>query len=462
MVNAMDKIVVRFGAKRISFEERMAIERAKSRLKQLESEPSISLMSVIKKQKKELQKIIKKDSKFKELPLCEFLNLKFKDLSPIERKLQISLRFLHKQNQETPLFKQFPDRDEQLFIDCTTEAMMLAGGSFFGGMNMVVVGNKPMKEDDLVEVLAHELKHAEQWISPEEKATFNNYQYHQISFLKEAQAYAAGKHARFLFEKRLYNFLENENPEIKVLLSLFGEEKGIDGLIESTSPKHIVDHLNSFFDKEEYVNTYKDTYDERHPILFSDKALTRIPSVFGIDKKDEVKVLNVLNKRVPKQARTPDNQFFQAVENQRFDKVEQLASAKNKDGSYFVSNEIFSQYLMCYCHDNLKLFNAMLNTGRVSGDDLKMVFMSVFHFSPDEEITPGSLLERQNIFDLAVAAKDKKGRFLISAEDIHDIIEFSEVMEGEKIKPLLEHANACLKKRTAPVKKRKNEGNSPV
>lgn len=150
--------------------------------------------------------------------LREFLNIPTKQLPKKQQKIQQALDFIYKLNEKNPpLFSRFPNWREgkPLTIDCvsvTTKSDDTATASFNTFHNVIRFQNTNASSD-FVEVIAHELKHAEQ--NSEEsyhlhKIYFkqNAYRYHQLRFLEEAQAYLFGNYVAIL---------QVQNPTIKTI-----------------------------------------------------------------------------------------------------------------------------------------------------------------------------------------------------------------------------------------------------
>ena len=449
VTNSMDEIIVRFGSKRISEVERNRIERAKLRLAEINQDDQLSSLKFFKKEKIRLQKIIATDMKSKTLPLIEFLKLDASDLSAKEQQLQRVLLFLYKQNESSiPLYKKFPKRECPLVIDCTIIPNANLAGLYSGAFNTVIVGDNVSKDEQLVATLAHELKHAEHFLG-DKFLNYNSYQIHQISFLKEAQATACGDWVLRQYKKE---FQIEEAPEIKLLLSLFGPKVKQGTMASSDMPFH----LNKFLDNERYACVYKDEYDVKHPILYTEKGLTRIPSVFGIEKKDEVRVLKILNSRIPRRARTPDNQVRQALENNDIKTIKTLMAKTDKSGKHLVSDHILMNLMLCDCYKNLALYDAVLKSNRLTKEDKNDLLGSIFHFSDGLVCDEIEMDERKKVFKKLVSEKDEKGNFVFSSDEVMEWIDFSETIEeDEKAREMAKFAKSFMKKRSIPKVKNK-------
>lgn len=441
MTNAMDGIIIRFGGKKITAEERFRIEKAKKQLKSMEELGCMANFGVFKKRKKELQKIINQDLTSQELPLADFLKLDENNLSEKERQIQKLLICLYRLNDNTPpIYKRFPVRNNPLVIDCTTISFEGTGGIYKNNENMILVSHQNYNDGQLMDVLAHELKHAEQWIDSDTD-NFNMYQVHQIKFLKEAQAYACGNWVRRQFEEENPQFMEELSIEEKFLRCLFAEE-----LNRGIASKDMAFHLESFFDNEPIYRQYKDEYDKRLPIFYSDKGLTRIPDVFGIEKKDEVKILKILNERTPKRARTPNNIALQAFYNQDVKTLRAVVPMKDKKGEYLVSDETILQIMVSECYKNLNMFMAMHDSGRLNKADYEDLLGSVLHFSENEEMSEKEINGRKKVFKTLLSLKDKKGDFLIQNQEIEKCIYFAETWEEGEGLAFVKYAKNCMQR----------------
>ena len=457
--NSRDGVVVRFGAERITVEERNQIERAKLRLARLESDKDLCNLIWFKKERLKLKKNIAKDTKSKELPIQEFLKLDSSLLSKKEQQVQRVLSFLYKQNEsETPIYKKFPDREIPIVIDCTTISHEHTLGVYSHSINSILVGNYTDRDEKLVSTLAHELKHAEHWIDMQAE-NYNAYQIHQLLFLKEAQANACGDWVLRRYEKTHIKEKIPQTPEEKLWVSLLGNNENLaDEILGSMASEDMPYHLNRFLSNDVYACAYKDDYDLRYPILYTDKGLIRIPSVFGIEKKDEVKVLKILNTYIPKKARTPDARVVQACKNNDIRTIKKLLSQKDENGSFLVSDDIVTQLTIFECYKNAAMYDAVLKANRLTKDDKIDLIRSIFHFSEQEECSESELKERKKVFKKIAFEKDEKGCFVVSKEDMMEEIYFAEAMEEKGSDDILKYAKMVLKKReSSQVQKSKDD-----
>lgn len=454
----MDKIIIRFGSKRITAEERLEIEYAKQQLKELDEIPQLSELDYVKKHKKKLKKIIEKDSVNQEFSIQDFLKLNPDKLPKKEKQVQRILSFLYQQNQsDEPVYKKFPERDEPLVIDCTTISFKGTGGVYNNVVNTILMCHNNCGDAALINVLAHELKHAEQWID-ETKTEYNAYQKHQISFLKEAQASACGQWVK----RRFLNADEGDvalSDEDRALLDLFGGLKKFQDFTRgSMASKDMAFHLNNFLDNERCYQSYKDTYDERTPILYTDKGLTRIPSVFGIEKEDEVKILKILNKRVPRKARSVENQIKQAVLNKDAKLVKALLPLRDKKGNYLVNRESMTYLIVAGCCNDLKMCQSVWQSGRVDDEDVKLLLASVMHIEEGLGCSEKDLKEKEKILVYLATTKNKKGEFLLSDNELNESLEFASMMEEKEIEGLIKKVKVHLKrKRLNTIKNKKDD-----
>ena len=150
--------------------------------------------------------------------LREFLSIPTNKLPKKQQKIQRALDFIYKQNEkDPPLFSRFPNwrQDKPLTIDCvsalTTDDNTTAAS--FNIFHNVIRFQNTKRSIDFIEVLAHELKHAEQaseesYILHASYFKQNHYRYHQLSFLEEAQAYLFGNYV---------SMLQVQNPTIKTI-----------------------------------------------------------------------------------------------------------------------------------------------------------------------------------------------------------------------------------------------------
>ena len=113
---------------------------------------------------------------------------------------------------------------------------------------------------DLEITLIHELKHAEQWF---DDTNLNNYQKHQAYCLYE------------------------------VLAKLFvGQFLGRGAYFNIS----LTEALDKWFNK--HYSNYKEKYDKQWPIGENEEGLKELPKSLGIAKKEEAKIIQILNKQV--------------------------------------------------------------------------------------------------------------------------------------------------------------------
>ena len=458
MMNTMDRIIIRFGETRITAEERLQIENAKKQLSKMEALGALSNMGIFRKQKRDLKKIIAKDTTSQEMSLLDFLKLDTSQLPEKEQQIQKLLAFLYELNEKKPpVFQKFPIREKPLVIDCSTISFEGTGGVYNNNANTIFVCHNNYNDKQLLEVLAHELKHAEQWF---DMSDYNTYQTHQINFLKEAQADICGKWVkRQLLKTKKTNTPEEASAEEKLLLAVFGNQFNVEDFIYGTiASEDMHFHLENFLNNKRIYQIYKDDYDEKIPILYKDKGLTRIPAVFGIDKQDEVRILKILNKRIPKKARTPDNLLIQALRNKDAKTIGQLLPMKNDKGDYLVSKQAIFKLLTLECYKNENIYLATHQSGRLETEDYHDLLGSVLHFPEDEICDSKEMKERKKIFAHLVKAKNSKGQFILSNDEINEQLAYTEMMENETALPLLKYAQTVMaKSRALPLQKLKDE-----
>ena len=219
-------------------------------------------------------------------------------------------------------------------------------------------------------------------------------------------------------------------------------------------------HLENFFNNTRLYEIYKDDYDEKLPISYKDKGLTRIPAVFGIEKQDEVKILKILNKRVPKKARTPDNLLIQAMHNDDAQTIKKLLLMKDETGAYFVSNQSVLNLLSLACYKNADIYQATQQSGRMTKEDYQDLLGSVLHFPEHEICTPKEMKERQKIFADLISQKDEKGCFILPDDEINEQLAYTEIMESEEALPLLKYAKTAIAKARPVLLQKIKESNS--
>ena len=426
MENSMDCIMVRFGRPAFSETEVKKLLHAEKVLREIDKDP---FMKYIYKDKeiKEFKKIVAKKGETKELPIKDFLVLDTKELTPEEEKIQSALAFLHEQNgQNPPIYKSFPKRNEPLVIDCTIEVEN-HGGIYSPKTNEVRLKGKAKKASRILEVLAHELKHAEQHVDIN-GLNLNNYQKQQLSFLNEALAYACDK---FVLD-RYYKQFPEERREKSILERLFGSPE-LDEFEGDMSSKYAADHVMNFMFSDTATN-YKNRYDEHYPILYTDKGLTSIPDAFGIEKKDMLSVIKMLDKYVSKKAKTPLGILMQAVVNEDGKKATRICRAKNSQKEYVLDQSELALFVECVCLNSAHIFSAIMESNRFSKEDVANFLGSVLHISDDEVLTESIKENRLKNCELIMTKTDDKGNPLFSTKELKEmfsLIEDTAFNDGE-------------------------------
>ena len=451
MENSMDCVLVRFGLPVLSEEEQRKVAFAEKVLQDaVKSSLSRKMVKAFYTAKdiREFRKLVAQKKKAKELPLKDFLALDPKDLTPEEKMIQSALSFLYEQNDQTPpIYKSFPKRDKPLVIDCTVGVDKYAG-IYMTDLNEIHLKGKGKKLSRVLEILAHELKHAEQHIGID-GLELNNYQKQQLHFLDEALAYACDK---FVLD-RYYKEFPEERREKSILERLFGSPE-LDEFEGDMSSKWVADHVMNFMYSNVSSN-YKNRYDEDLPILYTDKGLTSIPDAFGVDKKDMVSVIKALDSFVSKKATTPLGILIQAVANEDSKKVTRICNAKNSQKEYAIDQEELRVFIESSCVNNASAFKAIMESNRFEKDDFADFMTSVLHVSDEEVLTESIKENRLKNFEFLITKTDDKGKPLFSNKElkkIFSLIEETAFNEGEIA--LQKEAEKILNKViTKPIKK---------
>lgn len=198
-----------------------------------------------------------------------------KGFQNITARIQKDLRTLyHLNDRRPPLFK-FPDfsSDKPLIIDCSTATNDDCTAHYIYGEHIVEFQEKihedfrKNSEYSLLGILAHELKHAEQDV-PAIWDYKNALQYHQLSFLQEAQAYT--------FERYVMNLVGKPDPDYQRVVKKCTDNSGI--VDEKAVETEILQQeLTRLFDNEHYRNRYD------HYLLIQDEdiGIMEIPKEFN-------------------------------------------------------------------------------------------------------------------------------------------------------------------------------------
>ena len=438
MPNTMDGIIIRYGTPRMS-----EIERRRER--NLDFKKALERGRIF-----DYLKSTSSAQKYKEASIADFLKLEPKSLSPDEQKIQKILGILYKINgRDPPLYTTFPDRDKPLVIDLTTVAYDDCAAHYMPKDHKIefnqIEGVK--SEWQLLRVLVHEIKHAQQWF---DDRGLNNYQRHEVGFLQEAQARACAERAVYaLNPKHPYCdtfaiYIGMRRPG-----ELMGGPKMDPQKLETECVK---DYLFKFFDDPEFEKTYtayKDQYDQLYPIKTTDEPLSFIPSSFGLDKDGELDIIEDLKAWVPREARTFENKIWQTIENSNTKAFLEVLQRQGRDGRPLITEDKKLAYMIeIVDKGDVALFNTLLSTKSLNPSDIRVALECIFLQTDTNRLTPEIVEGRNKIFDVVTQQKDTKGNKIISSEDIEYSMEFAQIGQEEGnilCGKLVEHAQKYLR-----------------
>ena len=295
--------------------------------------------------------------------LKDFLALPQDQLTAQNQKIQKVLGQLYQLNdREPPLFHSFPKRNVgPLIINCTPIAANCSA-HYVLEENKVEIVERTLESTELflIDTFAHELKHAEQ--SSEEFCDLFNaiikkgdgLAYHQLNYLKEAQAYAFGSYVSHL---ATLNYSYPKQPKLRY-------DKAISTILEAHSKG---ENIDAFSDIEHEIikrflpiiysrGSYRDEFDLNVPISKEDTGLTEgeIPASFHFKQPRETLLLL---QQMPQEARTLEGKELQFRKNHR-----ELIGA-----------------IYCGSAESLKqLVEDSLKSGKVSYGELSEIIEKVF------------------------------------------------------------------------------------
>ena len=305
VANSMDMILVKFGTS-LSRKEHLIVKYP---------------LTAEEKDKAEEWK-----SKIKTITTPEFLTLNSEELTEKERAIQIALQKIYKiNNGEYPLYREFPtfrSKTDPLVIDTTVMETDKVSYSFFDVLNNEITFTDIKDPNFLVQILAHELKHAEQ--ADEEVFQCHNrslngismenaYAWHQLEFLKEAQAYTTESRAHY----EIFGITDNGGLLVKIYGEMFQKHTGISDRVKETEIEMINFLLNCLYDGETFP--YKNRYDMHAPVGENDTGLDHIPEVFHLPQD----LLSKL-KEAPRRAHSLLGKLLQAMKNKHMDEYMRL------------------------------------------------------------------------------------------------------------------------------------------
>jgi len=261
------------------------------------------------------------ETKARSVLLKEFLELKPEQLTAQNQKIQKALGRLYQLNdRKPPLFHSFPKRNVgPLIINCTP-VVANCSAHYVLEKNKVEIVESALESTELflIDTFAHELKHAEQ--SSEEFCDLFNaiikkgdgLAYHQLKYLKEAQAYAFGSYVSHL---AALNYPYPKQPQwrydeaVSPILEEYLKDKSIAAFsdIEHEIIKRVLPIIYS-------RGSYRDEFDLDVPISKEDTGLTEgeIPTSFHFKQPRETLFLL---QQMPREARTLEGKELQFRKN---------------------------------------------------------------------------------------------------------------------------------------------------
>lgn len=255
-------------------------------------------------------------------------------LSESEKRVQEALRKVYEMNEkDPPLYKKFPTfrlNTNPLMVDITTLGNTGNGSAAYDQKDNKITFKEVDRPDFLILTLVHELKHAEQCDEESYLKTKkaydtamamafgsnnpmeNAYEWHQLQFLSEAQAYETN--ARAYYE--IFGCPDNADNSVKIYAEI--AKKYTDSNGHKDDAKIEEEAISEFLDIL-YDSPYKDSYDMIAPIGEKDTGLDHIPEVFHLPESIMKKL-----KEAPKLARSLSGKLFQAKRNNHIDDYVQL------------------------------------------------------------------------------------------------------------------------------------------
>ena len=307
MANSMDVIKVQYG---ISFTPK---------------EQDLIDYPLDEKQRKMAEEL---KNKIKTATLCEFLEIDLSKLSEKEQKIQHAIKLIYELNKRKPhIYSQFPtfrSKENPLTIDITRTENSEISYAFFDEMKNRISFTDINDTDFLVQVLAHELKHAEQTdeevyhyhlLSLKGFSMENAYAWHQLEFLKEAQAYTTD--SRVYYE--IFGVTNKSEVLVKVYKDISEKYTNIFGHknYKKIETKMITFLLGFLYDGITFP--YKNKYDMHAPIGENDTGLDHIPNVFHLPQSLMLKI-----QETPRKAVSLLGRLLQAQKNKHIDEYIQL------------------------------------------------------------------------------------------------------------------------------------------
>ena len=240
----------------------------------------------------------------------EFIALNPEELSKDAQQLQKKMARLYDlNNRKPPLYHSFPKRkDKPLTIDATTiensKKEEHASATFIQERNSIIF-YQSAKKCTLLNILAHELKHAEQFSDDRILISKYGLALRQLEYVAEAQAYTfasyvwlidciENKRSFFKYQKNLKPFEDEGTIPKKEYEKHIKENSEPDW--KSFEEKYLLNTLPELY----YNSYYGYDYDERFlPVKETDKDISEIPESFCFSKDFVGKELLDALKKIP-------------------------------------------------------------------------------------------------------------------------------------------------------------------
>ncbi|MBR6412831.1 MAG: hypothetical protein IKS41_06715 [Alphaproteobacteria bacterium] len=274
--------------------------------------------------------------------MVDFLAASPDTLTESERDIQEALAFIYRKNEEKGLFGTFPDwrKNSPLIIDCTyiPDKEEKFSGNYASGTNKIRL-EKTTQQTDLINILSHELKHAEQTTKEVMSIVCgkDNLAIQETGFFQESQSYPFGFYVSLL-KAQEENATDPEKAQKRMArLDVGAFQKVFDIFLEAplnTPYAQLEEKLMIATLPIMYRSSYKAEYDTLHPLGINDKGLSQIPESFPLKQKPSAELLAKL-------LETPKEPYRNIAgwlaHNQKWEEATQKISETGADGKYTAS-----------------------------------------------------------------------------------------------------------------------------
>ena len=366
--------------------------------------------------------------------LKDFISIKPEELSPEEQKLQEALKILHHLNdRDPPLYKSFPNwrPNQPITIDATTMPSGYCSAAFLQDDNLIQFNNN-VPTSSLLGMIAHELKHAEQYSEEVyQKArnnNGNNKEAQKIRFTEEAQSYAFEAYVQMLAAKEQgdnnWELACNDGIMRTAMLPIVKKHKEKDPDLKDVV--NLQEELMIGVLPCLYYSDYKTEYDGFQPIKGNEADITSLPESFHLSNEFVQNRLLGALKQMPLENREVNPERLETMLSLgKIDEANKILEKTPKSAKSFVVD---------FARD-LFLFSAGISTDMESIQELNWFSKhSKLPFRPNgvaKKLTDAINQGQPYLAQALLQLKDSEGKRVLNPQNLASALEESLLFQQE-------------------------------